>query len=70
MKKTIELVLKITVDNDQVLVEVDQLEKPLSVMPPYDGPLSVSVNLSADTNTYTTTTWHGSEEMWYSSYKE
>lgn len=69
MTKTIELLLKITVDNEQVTVEVDHAHRSLPVLPDYDGPLTVSVDLKAS-DTYTTTTWHGSEEMWYTSYKE
>lgn len=69
MAKTIELLLKVTVEDEQVTVEVDHAQKSLPVLPPYDGPLSVTVDLKSS-DTYSTTTWHGAEEMWYTSYKE
>lgn len=69
MTKTIELLLKVTVEGDKVTVEVDNPNKPLPVMPPYEGPLSVTVDLKPSNTTYSTT-WNGSEEMWYSDYKE
>jgi hypothetical protein len=67
--KKFEILLKITVMDDAVKVEVDNPNKPLSIMPPFDGPLSVTID-TTNSNTCSNTTWHGSEEMWYTSYKE
>lgn len=70
MKKTMEFILRVTVDEEKVVVEMEQLDNDLPVMPVYDTPTSMSVELSGDDDYITTTSWHGSEEMWYTYYKE
>ena len=67
--KKFEILLKITVENDTVRVEVDDANKSLPVLPPFDGPLSITIDATKD-DTYSSTTWHGSEETWYTCYKE
>lgn len=69
MKKTIEFRLLITVEDDAVSVEIANTDDDLPVMPEYTGPLNGSVTIKDDTYV-SSTTWHGSEEMWYTNYKE
>jgi hypothetical protein len=67
--KKFELTLKITVVDDTVKVEIDTPNESLPAAPPFDGPLSITIDATKDTS-YSTSSWHGSEEMWYTSYKE
>jgi hypothetical protein len=73
MKMTFELKLLVTVDGDNVTVEVaDQNETRPASTTEWKGMLNNTIDVND--NTYTTrntsVAWHGSEEMWYTTYKE
>jgi hypothetical protein len=70
MKKTLEFKLLVTIENDTLSVEVTNVDDDLPVMPDYKGSLNVSVNVDNENTYNTSSTWHGSEEMWYTTYKE
>jgi hypothetical protein len=68
MKKVVEFILRIETDEtgtDVQIIQLDEENKPAS--PPYQGPLDVTVD---NVDFVTTTTYHGSEEEWYITYKE
>lgn len=70
MKKTFEFKLVLTIENDTISAEVMNLDEEVPTIPEYEGPLSVTVDISNYTSTTTSVPYHGSEEMWYTTYKE
>jgi hypothetical protein len=69
MKKKLEFKLSITVDDDYVSVELGDLDDNLPATADYNQTLSTSISIK-DTTYVTGSTWHGSEEMWYTTYKK
>ena len=73
MKKTFELKLLVTVEGDSITVELaNENEATPTSTTDFKGVLNHTIDV--DDTTYTTrntsVAWHGSEEMWYTTYKE
>lgn len=69
-KKVFDFNLRVIVEEDRVTVELDNISDDLPVMPIYAGGTSASIAIDDDSVYTSDTTWHGSEEMWYTTYKE
>lgn len=68
MKKIVEFVLRLEIDETGVDVQIvggDILDEPNT--PVYDGPLDATVDIGEYVSNIA---YHGSEEEWYITYKE
>lgn len=69
MSRRIEFKLVISIEDDGVYLDIEDSDEKPAVVPKYTTPLSMSV--AVDPTMYESDiAYHGSEEMWYTTYKE